>query len=64
MTQTYAKAILQITLSLIFTAMLSSIYAQELPAVIISEFLSSNNGTISDEDGEFSDWIEIKKQLN
>lgn len=60
MTQTYAKAILQITLSLIFTAMLSSIYAQELPAVIISEFLSSNNGTISDEDGEFSDWIEIK----
>lgn len=60
MTQTYAKAILQITLSLIFTAMLSSIYAQELPAVIISEFLSSNDGTISDEDGEFSDWIEIK----
>jgi hypothetical protein len=36
------------------------INAQELPAVTISEFMSSNSNTISDEDGDFSDWIEIK----
>ncbi|MDB4562949.1 lamin tail domain-containing protein, partial [Akkermansiaceae bacterium] len=31
-----------------------------LPAApIISEFMASNSGTINDEDGDSSDWIEI-----
>ena len=34
--------------------------AQEFPSIIISEFMASNSNTISDEDGDFSDWIEIK----
>jgi len=29
------------------------------PAVVINEFLASNNDNISDEDGDFEDWIEI-----
>lgn len=29
---------------------------------VISEFLASNDGTLFDEDGEFSDWIEIHNQ--
>lgn len=33
--------------------------AQDLPPVVITEFMSSNAVTIMDEDGEFSDWIEI-----
>jgi len=27
--------------------------------VVLNEFMSSNNSTIADEDGEYSDWIEI-----
>src|SRR6185369_10303344 len=30
--------------------------------VIISEFMASNSGTIADEDGAFSDWIEIHNE--
>jgi hypothetical protein len=30
------------------------------PGVIISEFMASNNGTINDEDGDRSDWIELR----
>ena len=27
--------------------------------VVLNEFMSSNNSTIADEDGEYSDWIEM-----
>ena len=30
-----------------------------LAGVVISEFQASNNSTIADEDGDFSDWIEL-----
>src|ERR1044071_5133361 len=30
--------------------------------VIISEFMASNSNTLADEDGEFSDWIEIHNE--
>jgi hypothetical protein len=30
------------------------------PGVIISEFMADNDGTINDEDGDASDWIEIR----
>jgi hypothetical protein len=29
------------------------------PAVVISEFMAANQGTRADEDGDYSDWIEI-----
>src|SRR3989442_5637527 len=29
------------------------------PSVVISEFMAGNNQTLADEDGEFSDWIEL-----
>jgi len=42
-------------------ALLVALFAVSLPAqdVFISEFLSSNNGGLRDEDGDSPDWIEI-----
>jgi hypothetical protein len=33
--------------------------AAAAPSVVISEFMASNNTTLADEDGEYSDWIEL-----
>ena len=52
--------ITQISLACFLALSTIPITGQELPDVIISEFMSSNSNTISDEDGDFSDWIEIK----
>lgn len=45
---------------LIFTVVLSSL-SLNLPAqtLVINEFMASNSSTITDEDGEYSDWIEL-----
>lgn len=32
---------------------------QELPAVVVNEIMASNANTLADEDGDFSDWIEL-----
>ena len=37
---------------------------QAFAAVTISEFMASNNSTITDEDGDSSDWIEIHNSGN
>jgi len=34
-------------------------YSTANAAVVISEFMASNSATLADEDGEFSDWIEL-----
>ena len=31
---------------------------------VISEFMAQNNNTLADEDGEYSDWIEIRNTSN
>ncbi|GAO30622.1 lamin tail domain-containing protein [Geofilum rubicundum] len=48
-----------ILLTVLITYTTVPLSAQEPPAVAISEFMASNSHTISDEDGDFSDWIEI-----
>ncbi|MCA9264028.1 MAG: lamin tail domain-containing protein, partial [Planctomycetales bacterium] len=42
------------------TFSLESLEPRQLLAVVISEFMAANDTTIADEDGEFSDWIEIR----
>ncbi len=37
--------------------------AENLP-VVISEFMAANDSTLQDEDGDFSDWIEIENKGN
>ncbi len=49
-------------LSLFFTVLLPVLCITTVsarPALVINEFMSSNNETIADEDGDFEDWIEI-----
>src|ERR1700690_1460234 len=33
--------------------------AAAAPSVVISEFMANNNTTLADEDGDYSDWIEL-----
>src|SRR5437868_3820517 len=36
------------------------LFASTVPAAVqISEFMTANKGTIQDEDGDYSDWIEL-----
>jgi hypothetical protein len=44
---------------LVLAAFLSSGVASAASSVVISEFMASNNSTLADEDGEYSDWIEL-----
>ena len=39
---------------------LESLEHRQLLAVVISEFMADNETTIQDEDGDFSDWVEIR----
>jgi len=41
---------------IVLLSLLSNVFAQ---SVVINEIMSSNSKTISDEDGDFSDWIEL-----
>ena len=41
------------------TATAAVLMVQPAPHVVISEFMASNESTLADEDGTFSDWIEI-----
>ena len=40
-------------------AILVSRLATAAPSVVISEFMAINNTTLADEDGDYSDWIEL-----
>src|ERR1019366_9210827 len=44
---------------LVLAAILSPGIATGASSVVISEFMASNNSTLADEDGEYSDWIEL-----
>ena len=47
-------------LSIIFFALcISTVSSQAGAAVVINEFMASNDSTLADEDGQFSDWIEL-----
>ena len=52
----------QVFLLLIFYVLLSSTIAQS--QIIISEFMASNSNSIQDEDGNYSDWIELFNTSN
>jgi len=39
-----------------------SILRAQANTIVISEFMASNDSTLADEDGDFSDWIEIHNQ--
>lgn len=60
MKEIYLARLISILSLLPFLCILVPAVAQDLPPVVISEFMSSNSVTIIDEDGEFSDWIEIR----
>ena len=42
---------------------LESLEARQLLAVVISEFMADNESTLQDEDGAFSDWIEVRNTV-
>ncbi len=44
---------------LLSTANLPQVQAQSALNIVLNEFMSSNSLTIADEDGDFSDWIEL-----
>ena len=46
-------------LGLILTSLALTTSAFSAPILSISEFMASNDVTLTDEDGDFSDWIEI-----
>lgn len=55
-------SILLVMLAAILTAALAGgarADAQSSPRVLINEFMASNSRTLADEDGDFSDWIEL-----
>jgi len=52
----FMKNLKKIILSIFLFLLLSTVYGQN---VVINEVVSSNSNTISDEDGDYSDWIEL-----
>lgn len=51
---------MQLSVRLMFTVLLGLGWVQASDAQVeISEFIASNDETLSDEDGDFSDWIEL-----
>src|SRR3954452_1176292 len=47
------------TIVCFFGVLALSVRVQAQDAVIISEFMASNSRTLTDENGEYSDWIEL-----
>ncbi len=39
---------------------IGDVRAADIPTVIISELMAANNSLLRDEDGDFSDWIELR----
>ncbi|MBK7998230.1 MAG: lamin tail domain-containing protein [Verrucomicrobia bacterium] len=48
-----------LALGLLASALIAPCAANAASPVIISEFMAANSSTLADEDGEFSDWIEL-----
>ncbi|MFW6161242.1 MAG: CotH kinase family protein, partial [Planctomycetota bacterium] len=42
-----------------WSALTEAAFRSDAPDALISEFMADNDGTLADEDGEFTDWIEV-----
>ena len=54
----YSRIIQTITILISFALATYSLHAQT-HTVVVNEIMASNSNTIADEDGDFSDWIEL-----
>jgi hypothetical protein len=54
--KSFQSAVLRLLLTLVLAAALSSAVRAE---PVLSEFMAANSATLADEDGAFSDWIEL-----